>query len=101
MDVREMERAGQVQATRSTQVNIRIELQQLALIDHAAEALGKNRSAFMLETALQTAEAVLLDKRLFAVDEETYGRFMSRLDAPPMANPKLQVLLRSKSPWEA
>ncbi len=86
--------------SRSTQVNIRVEPGQLALIDYAAETLGKNRSAFMLDTAISTAESVLLDKRLFAVDDETYDRFMVRLDAPPAPNPKLRALLRDKAPWE-
>lgn len=86
---------------KSTQVNIRVEPGQLATIDAAAEALGRNRTAFMLETAVQAAEAVLLDKRLFTVDEATYQRFVDRLDAPPAANPRLYALLHSKAPWGA
>jgi uncharacterized protein (DUF1778 family) len=85
---------------KSTQVNIRVEPGQLAIIDAAAEALGRNRTAFMLETAVQAAEAVLLDKRLFTVDDATYQRFVDRLDAPPLANPRLRALLHSKAPWE-
>lgn len=86
---------------KSTQVNIRIEPGQLATIDAAAEVLGRNRTAFMLETAVQAAEAVLLDKRLFTVDDATYQRFVDRLDAPPAANPRLHALLHSKAPWGA
>ena len=86
---------------KSTQVNIRIEPGQLATIDAAAEALGRNRTAFMLETAVQAAEAVLLDKRLFTVDDATYQRFVDRLDAPPAANPRLHAMLHSKAPWGA
>ncbi len=103
MAVCEMERTVQARLARpakSTQVNIRIEPGQLAKIDAASEALGRNRTAFMLETAVQAAEAVLLDKRLFTVDDETYQRFVDRLDAPPAANPKLRALLHSKAPWE-
>ena len=55
----------------------------------------------MLETAVQAAEAVLLDKRLFTVDDATYQRFVDRLDAPPAANPRLHALLHSKTPWGA
>ena len=54
----------------------------------------------MLETAVHKAEAVLLDKRLFWVDDDTYDRFMTRLDAPPAANPELRALLNSKALWE-
>jgi uncharacterized protein (DUF1778 family) len=103
MAVREMERAAQARpakSAKSTQVNIRVEPTQLAAIDAAAAALGRNRTAFMLETAVQAAEAVLLDKRLFAVDDETYQRFVDRLDAPPPANPRLRALLHRKAPWE-
>lgn len=53
--------------------------------------------ALMLETAPQ---AVPLDKRHFAVEDETYQRFIDRLDAPPASNPKLRALLHSKAPWE-
>ena len=86
---------------KSTQVNIRIEPGQLATIDAAAVALGRNRTTFMLETAVQAAEAVLLDKRLFTVDGATYQQFIDRLDAPPAANPRLYALLHSKAPWGA
>ena len=86
--------------TKRTSVNIRVDAEQLALIDQAAEALGTNRSAFMLETAVHKAEAVLLDKRLFSVDDDTYDRFMARLDAPPADNPQLRALFSRKAPWE-
>jgi uncharacterized protein (DUF1778 family) len=89
-----------VRLAKSTQVNIRVEPGQLATIDAAAQVLGRNRTAFMLETAVQAAEAVLLDKRLFTVDDATYQRFVDRLDAPPAANPRLHALLHSKAPWE-
>lgn len=86
---------------KSTQVNIRVEPGQLATIDAAAVALGRNRTAFMLETAVQAAEAVLLDKRLFTVDDATYQRFVDRLDAPATANARLHALLHNKVPWGA
>lgn len=103
MGVHQARSPSQARGTRlakSTQVSIRVEPGQLATIDAAAEALGRNRTAFMLETAVQAAEAVLLDKRLFTVDDETYQRFVDRLDAPPAANPRLHALLHSKAPWE-
>ncbi len=94
-------KAHTAKLAKSTQVNIRVEPGQLATIDAAAEALGRNRTAFMLETAVQAAEEILLDKRLFTVDDATYQRFVDRLDAPPTANPRLHALLHSKTPWGA
>ena len=86
--------------TREVKISMRAQKRQLDVIDHAAEVLGKNRTSFMLETAVREAEMVLLDKRLFVVDDATYDRFMERLDASPARNPKLRALLKRQAPWE-
>ena len=84
---------------RAVSINIRARQRQRDLIDRAAEALGKNRSDFMLETACREAESVLLDKRVFLLDDEAYKQFVARLNAPPKTNRKLQDLLETKAPW--
>ncbi len=86
--------------TRDVTINIRAKKSQRDLIDRAAEALGKNRSDFMLETACREAETVLLDRRYFTLSEERFREFMDLLDAPPAANEKLRALLARKAPWE-
>lgn len=85
---------------RDVTINLRANQRQRVLIDQAAETLGKNRSDFMLEAACRAANAVLLDRRLFLLDEKAYKRFTSALDKPPADNPKLRRLLASKAPWE-
>ena len=85
---------------RDVTINLRANQKQRALIDRAAETLGKNRSDFMLEAACREADAVLLDRRLFLLDEKAYKSFTAALDKPPAENPKLRRLLRSKAPWE-
>jgi uncharacterized protein (DUF1778 family) len=70
------------------------------LIDRAADALGRNRSEFLLETACREATAILLDRRLFLLEESAYKRFTAALDASPTKNPGLQRLLASPAPWE-
>ena len=84
----------------STMINLRAEKGKRALIDRAAEAVGKNRSEFMLDAACREATAVLLDRRFFHLDEKTYRRFTAALDKPPANNPRLRRLLTSKAPWE-
>ena len=84
----------------STMINLRAEEGKRALIDRAAEAVGKNRSEFMLDAACREATAVLLDRRFFHLDEKTYKRFTAALDKPPAENPRLRRLLTSKAPWE-
>ncbi|MDJ0800445.1 MAG: DUF1778 domain-containing protein [Calothrix sp. MO_167.B12] len=85
---------------RDVTINIRAQQAQRDLIDQAAEALGKNRSDFMLETACREAETVLLDRRLFILDEDKFQQFMELLDTPPRDNPHLRSLLNTKAPWE-
>ena len=85
---------------RSTTINLRADEVKRSLIDRAAERLGKNRSEFMLEAACREATAVLLDQRLFLLDEKTYKRFTAALDQPPAKNNRLRRLLMTKAPWE-
>ena len=85
---------------RAETINLRISRGQKALIDRAAQALGRNRSEFMLETACREAEAVLLDRRYFLLPDDEFKRFTSMLDKPPTSNPRLTKLLKTKAPWE-
>lgn len=84
---------------REETINLRASLKQKALIDRAAQALGRTRSDFMLETACREAEMVLLDRRYFALSDEAFKSFTSMLDKPPGKNPKLKRLLQRKTPW--
>jgi len=86
--------------TRGETINLRASRKQKALIDQAAEALGRSRSDFMLDIACREAEAVLLDRRYFVLSAEAFKRFSAMLDRPPKDNPKLRRLLATKSPWE-
>lgn len=87
-------------ATRTTVINLRADEPRRALIDRAAETVGKNRSEFMLDAATQEATAVLLDRCFFQLDQRAFKRFAAALDAPPSANPRLRKLLTTKAPWE-
>ncbi len=85
---------------RDTNINLRASRKQRSLIDQAAEALGKNRSDFMLEASCREAESVLLDRRYFGLDAETFKDFNATLDSPPATNPRLRRLLTEKTAWE-
>jgi len=91
---------GTVSQTRDVTINIRAKQNQRDLIDHAAEVQGKSRSEFMLESAYQKAQDVLLDWSFFSLDELKFKQFMALLDAPPTANENLHTLLTTKSPWD-
>ena len=91
-----MERRG-----RGVTINLRADHTKRALIVRAAERVGKNRSEFMLEAARREATEVLLDQRLFLLDEKAYKKFTDALDTPPsekQATPT--ILMIRKAPWE-
>jgi uncharacterized protein (DUF1778 family) len=85
---------------RSETINLRISRRQKTLIDRAAQALGRNRSDFIVEAACREAEGVLLDRRYFALPAEEFKRFIALLDKPPSSNPRLARLLKTKTPWD-
>ena len=86
--------------TRDAVVNLRLQTSARELIDQAAAALGKTRTEFMVEAARREAEAVLLDRSFFALNERSFADFTAALDRPPADNPRLRQLLRTTSPWE-
>lgn len=82
-------------------INLRIEAQTRQMIDHAAAILGKTRTEFMIESARSLAIDVLLDQRLFVLDDARYDAFVQALDNPPAPGPKLRALLRRAPAWDA
>src|SRR5882762_11370215 len=74
-------------------INIRAKQRQREIIDRAAEALGKNRSDFMLEIACREAETVLLDQRVFVLDDKAYSRFLALLKGTSTAPVKAGEVL--------
>ena len=85
---------------RDAKINLRASEKQRSIIDQAAQALGKSRSDFMLEASCRQAESVLLDRRYFVLDDETFKEFEAMLDSPLPSNPRLRRLLAERSPWD-
>jgi uncharacterized protein (DUF1778 family) len=89
-----------VEATRKDAViNLRMPVSIRDLIDTAAELEGKSRTAFIIESSRKHAIDVLLDQRLFTLNEEQYDAFARALDKKPAANAKLKRLMSSAAPW--
>jgi len=87
-------------SAKSSNINIRVAPEQRALIDRAAQSVGKSRTEFILDVATREAEDTLLDQRLFVLDDERWALFVARLDAPPNPNSALPALLNTPAPWE-
>ncbi|MCK4794895.1 MAG: DUF1778 domain-containing protein [Desulfobacteraceae bacterium] len=87
-------------APKNAPINIRARRPQRDLIDKAAAAVNKNRSDFMLDAACLEAENVLLDKRLFILDDNQFDAFEAAMQKPISASAAIQKLLASETPWE-
>lgn len=91
---------NQATSSRDIKINIRAQQNQRDLIDRAAQVQGKSRSDFMLESACQKAQEVLLDHVFFTLDDQRYQHFLDCLDAKPSPNAQLTALLAKPAPWE-
>lgn len=91
---------GSVSQNRDVTINIRAKPNQRDLIDRAALLQGKSRSEFMLESACQKAQDVILERYFIGLDELKFKQFLALLDAPPTPDRKLKTLLKTKSPWD-
>lgn len=88
-------------AERRRNINIRTSQPARDLIERAAAASGKTLTDFVLESATRQAVDVLLDQRLFSLDDGQHAAFVQALDAAPPAGPRLKALMRRKPRWEA
>jgi uncharacterized protein (DUF1778 family) len=81
-------------------ISMRLSAQARELIDRAAAIVDKSRSEFVLESARQRAVDVLLDQRVFHLDEAASDAFARALEKPPAPAKALRLLMNSKPPWE-
>ncbi len=88
------------EASGSPTISLRVPAQRRDLIDRAAQATGKTRTEFILESATRAAEEVLLDRRVFHLDAARYQAFEKALDASPRPTKELRKLLARPAPWE-
>lgn len=88
--------------TATTSINLRISEAEKALIDQAAQSMGKSRTAFILENTLRVAEEVILDRTRFTLDSEQWAQLNAALDTPPSENQVrgLSKLFTAKAPWQ-
>ncbi len=85
---------------KSAAINMRVKPRQHSILTKASEILGKDRSAFILDVACREAENVLLNQRLFLLDDNDFKAFEEALDKPLPENSKLEQLMSKPSPWE-
>ena len=92
--------ARRAPAVRTGRLGLRTTPAQAALIQRAAEAARKSVTEFILTSVCEKAEQILLDQRLFMVDEETWQTFQDAIDRPARVNAGLQELISEPAIWE-
>ena len=86
--------------SKSAAINMRTEPSQHALLTKAASVLNIDRSTFILNVACQAAQDVLLDQRIFHLNDEKFTTFEQALQQP-LPDPQAIInLLKEPSPWE-
>ncbi len=87
-------------STNTVRIQLKAPTMKRDLIDKAAKLLNISRTDFMLSTATQYAEEVLLDRREHSVTRSTFELFSQLMQEPFMANEKLTKALSKDKPWK-
>ncbi|HEV2790888.1 MAG TPA: DUF1778 domain-containing protein [Solirubrobacterales bacterium] len=80
------------------QVNLRIESQDRALFDRAADAQRESLTQFLVESGRERAERLLADRNSFTVDSEDWNQLIEALDRPARVRPELADLFSRPRP---
>lgn len=69
-------------ARKEERFDLRATPQQSTLIRRAAETTGRSMTDFILESATDRAADVLMDQRLFLLNDQSWAKFVAALEAP-------------------
>ena len=82
---------------RSEKLDLRLTPGAKQTLQRAAAAAQRSVTDFVLESALASAAETLADRQNFQLDPERWDAFVSALDTPPQAHPRLARLLQEPS----
>lgn len=85
---------------RTEKLDLRLTLAAKQRIEAAADVQNKSVTEFVLDSALNTADALLADRRHFHLNAEQWKAFMEALDAPPTYHERLERLLAEPSVFD-
>ena len=80
-------------SNRSEKLDIRITPEAKQLLQQAAKERHTSISQFVLESALNSASAVLAERSHFMLDAGQWEAFMEALDSPPRRHARMERLL--------
>jgi uncharacterized protein (DUF1778 family) len=86
--------------SKAVPLNMRVAEHRRDLIDAAVEIVGGDRTSFVLEAACKRAEEVLMEQRLFLLDDEAFDAFTQALEDHPIgSNECVKKLLARPKRW--
>ena len=85
---------------KSMQLNMRVHPAQRDVIARAAKVRHKSMTDFVVEAAIEVAEDILLNQRIFMADDNQMEEFLRVMDSPVSENPLLQKTLGTPAPWD-
>lgn len=84
-------------AVKDSRLAVRLSSEQDSVIRHAAAVEGTSITDFTVAAAMRHAKDVLADRRVFAIDDEAWEKFLAVLDRPMSHKPRLARLLTEPS----
>jgi uncharacterized protein (DUF1778 family) len=85
---------------KSERVDLRLEPDDDELIRRAAEECGMSVSAFLVTSARERAERVVIDRAFGLLDDDAWDDFVARLEAPPTYKWELRKLFAEPDIFE-
>lgn len=88
-------------AIRTEKLDLRLSANAKCTLQSAAAERGCSLSEFVLQSALERADEVLANRRVFDLGDDEWARFHDALDAPDQPTPRLDRLMSEPSVFEA
>lgn len=95
-----MSQVAEARTNKLLPLNMRVESKKRALIDRAVAECGGDRTSFVLDAACRRAEEVLMDRRVFVMDDRSFEAFERALETPIEDNPCVMKLINRKKRWD-
>ena len=85
---------------KTSAISLRIAINRKNLIDYAAKLIGNDRTTFILDSATARAEDVILNERLYILNDLDFDAFEQALETNTLeSNECLMNLLKRPKRW--